>query len=203
MNQTQFQRAAAIGDEAAARWFMPVTAAMQAWGITDVEDRAMFIAQTGHESAGFSALIESFNYTPEGLLATFGRRITPYQAGMLGRVSGRPARQEAIARLVYAGRLGNKAPDDGWKFRGRGLIQITGLDNYRRCGAALKQDLIVSPQLLEQENLAACSAAWFYVAHGCLQHRGDVAQVTRIINGGRHGLDDRQRRYAVALEALV
>lgn len=203
MNQSQFQRATALSDDAAARWFMPVDSAMQAWGIVSVEDRAMFLAQIGHESAGFSALIESFNYTPEGLLATFARRITPYQATMLGRVSGRPARQEAIARLVYAGRLGNRAPDDGWKFRGRGLIQVTGLDNYRRCGAALKLDLITAPQLLEQAAIAAHSAAWFYVAHGCLQHTGDVEQVTRIINGGRHGLTDRQRRYSIALAALV
>lgn len=203
MNQSQFQQAAALSDDTAARWFTPVASAMQAWGIVSDEDRAMFIAQTGHESAGFSALVESFNYTPEGLLATFGRRITPYQATMLGRVSGRPARQEAIARLVYAGRLGNRAPDDGWKFRGRGLIQVTGLDNYRRCGTALKLDLIASPHLLEQAETAAHSAAWFYVAHGCLQHRGDVAQVTRIINGGSHGLADRQRRYSLALAALV
>lgn len=202
MNPSQFQRAAAIGDEAAARWFMPVDSAMQAWGIISAEDRAMFIAQIGHESAGFSALVESFNYTPEGLQATFGRRITPYQASMLGRVSGRPARQEAIARLVYAGRLGNRAPDDGWKFRGRGLIQITGLNNYLRCGDALKLDLIGYPQLLEQADVAARSAAWFYVAHGCLQYRGDVTKVTRIINGGSHGLADRERRYNVALTAL-
>ena len=202
MNQSQFQQAAAIGGEAAARWFIPVAEAMQAWGILRAEDRAMFIAQVGHESAGFSALTESFNYTPEGLLATFGRRVTPYQATMLGRVSGRPARQEAIARLVYAGRLGNRAPDDGWKFRGRGLIQVTGLNNYLRCGDALKLDLISSPQLLEQADIAARSAAWFYVAHGCLECRGDVIKVTRIINGGSHGLADRQRRYNIALRAL-
>ena len=203
MDHTQFQRAAGIDEAAAARWLTPVESAMQAWGITGAEDRAMFIAQIGHESASFSALTESFNYTPEGLLATFGRRITAYQAGMLGRVSGRPARQEAIARLVYAGRLGNRAAEDGWRYRGRGLIQITGLDNYRRCGAALGLDLITAPHLLEGTAIAARSAAWFYATRGCLEHRGDIVKVTRIINGGSHGLADRERRYQRALTALV
>lgn len=203
MNQSQFQLAAGLSEDMAARWFTPVDAAMRAFAIDSMPDRAMFIAQIGHESAGFRALVENFNYTPEALLATFGRRISPYQASMLGRVSGRPARQEAIANLVYAGRLGNKAPDDGWKFRGRGLIQVTGLDNYRRCGAALKLDLIENPRWLEQEAVAARSAAWFYATHGCLDHSDDVVQVTKIINGGQHGLADRQQRYAAALAALA
>lgn len=203
MNQSQFQRAANISADHAARWFPHINTALKEFGITAPADIAMFIAQVGHESGGFRALAESFNYTPEALLATFGRRISPYQASMLGRTAGRPAQQEAIANLVYGGRLGNKAAGDGWRYRGRGLIQITGLDNYRRCGTALKLDLVSTPELLVSDIHAARSAAWFYASSGCLLHSGDIDRVTLIINGGRNGIDDRRARFAVAQAALV
>ncbi|MEL9930054.1 glycoside hydrolase family 19 protein, partial [Salmonella enterica] len=141
MNQQLFQKAAGISAGQAARWFPHIDAAMKEFGITAPADQAMFIAQVGHESMGFSAVVENFNYTPSALVATFGKRITQQQADALGRTSGHAARQDAIANLVYSNRLGNKAPGDGWKYRGRGLIQITGLHNYRICGAALKLDL--------------------------------------------------------------
>lgn len=203
MNQSQFQQAAAISAGLAARWYQPITDAMKEFGIISNQDQAMFIAQVGHESGGFSSLVESFNYTPAALLTTFGRRITNYQASMLGRANGKPANQKAIANLVYSNRLGNKSADDGWKYRGRGLIQITGLDNYRRCGNGLKLDLIGSPELLEIDLNAARSAAWFYATSGCLNYPGDIVRVTQIINGGQNGIDDRRSRYAKAKTALV
>ncbi|EKO1175641.1 glycoside hydrolase family 19 protein [Escherichia coli] len=198
MNQTQFQKAAVISAGLAARWFQPLIAAMQEFGITDPKDKAMFIAQVGHESAGFTALVENFNYTPAALLTTFGRRITSYQASMLGRANGKPASQEAIANLVYSNRLGNKAAGDGWKYRGRGLIQITGLTNYRDCSNGLKLDLVTTPELLEKNINAARSAAWFYASKGCLKYPGDLVRITQIINGGQNGIDDRRVRYAKA-----
>ncbi|WP_458778547.1 hypothetical protein [Citrobacter youngae] len=85
MNQSQFQQAAGVSAGLASRWFPHIDAAMKEFGIVKPEDQAMFIAQSGHESAGFSALVESFNYTPAALLTTFGGRITNYQAYMLGR----------------------------------------------------------------------------------------------------------------------
>lgn len=202
MKQEQFALAAGISAGLAARWVQHIDSAMKEFGITSKQDRAMFIAQTGHESAGFSALVESFNYTPSVLLTTFGRRVTNYQASMLGRANGHPANQEAIANLVYANRLGNKGAGDGWKYRGRGLIQITGLDNYRACGSALKLDLVSAPQMLETEENAARSAAWFYVTRGCLKYPGDVTRVTQIINGGNNGIGDRIDRYKRAVSAL-
>lgn len=203
MNKSQFQTAAGINAELASRWFQPVDAAMNEFGITAPADQAMFIAQVGHESGGFNAVVENLNYTPSALVATFSKRITQQQADALGRTTEHAARQDAIANLVYSNRLGNKAPGDGWKYRGRGLIQITGLDNYRTCGAALKLDLVTSPEQLEQEFQAARSAAWFYTSKGCMAYGADITRVTRIINGGLNGIDDRKIRYNKARAALL
>lgn len=208
MNQTQFQRAANLSAGLAARWFSHIDAAMREFGITEPVQQAMFIAQVGHESTGFNALVESFNYSVAGL-AGFIRagRITQDQANMLGRRAGEPSlpleRQRAIANLVYNKRNGNKGPQDGWKYRGRGLIQITGLENYRSCGAALKLDLVTTPELLAEDRHAARSAAWFFATSGCMVYPGDVVRVTQIINGGQNGIDDRQKRYSRAREVLL
>ncbi|HCH8503988.1 glycoside hydrolase family 19 protein [Salmonella enterica] len=204
MNESQFQQAAGISAELAARWYPHITAAMSEFGITAPLDQAMFIAQTGHESAGFTVLRESFNYSVEALKKTFGKRLTPYQCGMLGRIDGRQvAHQPQIANLVYGGRMGNKDAGDGWKYRGRGLIQITGLENYTRCGVALKLDLVANPGQLELDRHAARSAAWFFVTRGCLKYSGDLVRVTQIINGGQNGIGDRRERFEKAKSVLV
>lgn len=99
--------------------------------------------------------------------------------------------------------LGNQVAGDGWKYRGRGLKQVTGLSNYRSCGQALKLDLVTRPELLERDDYAAHSAAWFYVSHGCLLHSGDIERVTLLINGGRNGLDKRRALFNQAKSVLV
>lgn len=209
MNQTQFQKAARISAGLAARWFHYIDAAMKEFGISAPLDQAMFIAQMGHESGGFTRLVENLNYAAEKLVPTFGsHRITHQQAAALGRTATQPANQKAIANLVYGGEwgkknLGNQTAGDGWKYRGRGLKQITGLSNYRNCGQALKLDLVSYPEQLERDEYAARSAAWFYVSHGCLLHSGDVERVTLLINGGRNGLNNRRALFNLAKSVLV
>ncbi|EAA7635242.1 TPA: glycoside hydrolase family 19 protein [Salmonella enterica subsp. arizonae serovar 13,22:z4,z23:-] len=204
MNQSQFQQAAGISAGLSARWYPHITAAMSEFGITAPLDQAMFIAQAGHESAGFTRLVESFNYSVEALKKTFGKRLTPYQCEMLGRIDGRQvAHQPQIANLVYGDRMGNKDVGDGWKYRGRGLIQITGLNNYSDCGNGLKTELVTYPDLLAQDTYAARSAAWFFATKGCLKYSGDMVRVTQIINGGQNGIGDRRERFEKAKSVLV
>ncbi|MFO6491096.1 glycoside hydrolase family 19 protein [Hafnia alvei] len=202
MQISDFQQAAGVSADLASRWFPHIDAAMKEFGIMSAPDQAMFIAQVGHESGGLKQVVESLNYTPQALLSTFGKRVTSQQANELGRTSAHPANQQAIANLVYGGRMGNKYAGDGWEYRGRGLIQITGLDNYRACSAGLKLDLVAKPELLESDQHAARSAAWFFASNGCLKYSGDIEKVTRIINGGTNGLDDRKARYSKALSVL-
>lgn len=209
MNLDKFQQAAGIGAGLAARWYPFIYAAMKEYGITAPLDQSMFIAQMGHESGRFTRLVENLNYAADSLVQVFGKhRITAQQAAALGRTATQPANQKAIANLVYGGEwgkknLGNQIAGDGWKYRGRGLKQITGLSNYRNCGHALKLDLVIQPELLEQDEYAARSAAWFYVSHGCLLHSGDVERVTLLINGGRNGLDKRRALFNLAKSVLV
>ena len=195
MDINQFQRAAGISEVLAARWFPHITAAMKEFGIEQPLHQAMFIAQVGHESTGFTRLQENFNYSVNGL-AGFVRagRLTQGQANALGR--------RAIANLVYSKRMGNNGPTDGWFYRGRGLIQITGLNNYRDCGNGLKVDLVKYPELLAQDEYAASSAAWFFATKGCMKYTGDLVRVTQIINGGQNGIDDRRARYITASKVL-
>lgn len=208
MDIKQFQRAAGISEVLATRWYLHITAAMKEFGIEHPLHQAMFIAQAGHESRGFSRLVESMDYSIAGL-ADFVRygRLTQGQANALGRRSYERVlpieRQRAIANLVYSKRMGNNGPTDGWFYRGRGLIQITGLNNYRDCGNGLKIELVSQPELLAQDEYAARSAAWFFATKGCMKYTGDLVRVTQIINGGQNGIDDRRARYITASKVLA
>lgn len=208
MDINQFRRAAGITEQLAVRWYPHITTAMKEFGIIDPQHQAMFIAQAGHESTGFTRLVENFNYSIAGLSGFIrAGRITPDQASALGRKTYEKAlpleRQRAIANLVYSKRYGNNAPGDGWKYRGRGLIGITFLDNYRDCGNGLKLDLVSNPELLEKDLNAARSAAWFFATNGCLNYSGDLIRITKIINGGQNGIDDRRARYITASKVLL
>lgn len=163
-------------------------------GLRDPDIMSHWLGQLHHESAGFSKLVESLNYSVEGLLATFGRhRISEADCRRLGRTPTRKADQISIANLVYGGawgakNLGNTQVGDGWKFRGSGLIQTTGRANFRAAGQERTPDA-----LRTDINAAAEAAAGFFVSHGCIEaaRSNDVALVTRKINGGNLGLEER------------
>ena len=168
---------------------------------------AAWLATIAHESARLTSVVENLNYSAMGLAHTWPARY----ADMIGqptatalRIARRP---EDIANLTYAGRLGNGSAGsgDGWRYRGRGLIQITGRANYAASGAELGLDLINKPEQLEQPYLAAMSAAEWWHRHGCnvFADVGDMAEVTRRVNGGLTGLDDRLKLYSAALAYLV
>ncbi|MCU9137698.1 glycoside hydrolase family 19 protein [Pseudomonas aeruginosa] len=157
--------------------------------------RAAFLAQIGHESAQLTRLVENLNYSARGLAATWPSRYLGAD-GQPNALAQRLARNpRAIANNAYASRNGNgdEASGDGWCYRGRGLLQITGRANYRAAGAGLGQPLEQEPELLEQPEWAAISAAWWWASHGLndLADRGEFAAITRRVNGGTNGQAER------------
>lgn len=164
------------------------------------EQTAAFLAQTAHESAQFNILQENLNYGARGLLVTFGKYFTPEQAADYER---QPAR---IGNRVYANRMGNgdELSGDGFKYRGRGILQVTGKNNYRACSLALFSDeniLLKNPELLLEKPNALNSALWFWNSNN-LKSVTDFETLTRRINGGVNGLADRQKYYSRALSIL-
>lgn len=167
---------------------------------------AAFLAQCGHESAGFSVLKENLNYSAEGLNKIFKKYFPTLE-------SAQPyARNpEKIANKVYGGRMGNgdEASGDGWRYRGRGPIQLTGKDNYR----AFANDYFEDPQtLLDDPDLlidhiptSLLAAVWFWQKNNLNKEAdaGDIKTMTRKINGGFIGLEDRIKHYEHALHVLA
>ena len=191
-----------IGQASAELWVSHVNTALGMCGCTTPEHVAQWIAQIGHESGGMSRLVESLNYSVDGLMKTWPSRFTLGLANLHARMGSEPADQQAIAEIAYGGRMGNVHPGDGYRFRGRGLIQVTGRANYRECGMAIGHDLEQEPSLLEMRGTAAASTAWYWRKHRLTGLNGDVLRVTRLINGGTHGLADRKARYDKALAVL-
>lgn len=171
--------------------------AMNGNGIKDPKEQAMFMAQLDHESGGFRNYEENLNYSAAGLRKTFGKY---YKTDAEAAADAR--NPEAIANKVYGGRMGNEDPGDGFKFRGRGAIQLTGRDNYDAAGKALGLDLVNNPDLAKDPANAAKIAAWYWKKNnlGAAGKAGDVTAATRRINGGTNGLADREAKYASYLK---
>lgn len=193
---------AAFAPKALPGTYDALEAAAQAFGFRGLV-LAHWLGQMDVESAGFSVMEESLNYSVEGLLKTFGRhRISEADARKFGRSPGRPAHQNAIANIVYGGEwgrknLGNTQPGDGWAKRGSGFKQITGRANEKESGFTMEE-------LRTDVRKSAHAAANFFVRHGCAVPalKDDVEGVTLKVNGGRNGLDARIASTAKAKRML-
>ena len=158
---------------------------------------AHFLAQCGHESGGFKATQENLNYSAKGLRGIFGRYF-PTDA-LAEQYQRKP---EAIASRVYGGRMGNgpETTKEGYKFRGRGYIQLTGKDNYTAFGKAINEDVISNPDLVSSK-YALLSAAWFFSKNGLHKMADEgasdtvVTKITKRVNGGTIGLPDRIKHF--------
>ena len=191
----------------------PLSESMDRFGIRSSWQMASFLAQCAHESACFTKLEEGLWYTKaERLVAVWPTRF--WHPGTRSPVAT-PGRAEAalylrnperVANWAYANRMGNGGPEsgDGHRFRGRGIIQLTGRDNYTACDKALRLGLIESPHLLTQPRESCLSAGWFWRTNGlnAFADRQDFEGMTKRINGGLHGLAEREAYLADALELL-
>ncbi|HHS7808280.1 TPA: glycoside hydrolase family 19 protein [Pseudomonas putida] len=191
-------------DATARLWADPLNNACERFQITTPLRLAAFLAQVGHESGRLTRVVENLNYSAEDLQKTWP---SMFDANLAAEYARKP---ERIANAVYNARMGNTAPGDGWKFRGRGLIQVTGKSNYIACGASLQLDLLTHPELLERPQHAAMSAAWYWDSRflNALADAGDIQNIGSLINTGRrgrvpHGAEERKALYQVALKVLA
>lgn len=186
-----------------AKYVEPLNLVGEHYGLFENPKRmAAFLAQIAHESGGFNFTKENLNYSAQALMKTWPKRF-PTTA-----VANQYARnQEKIANKVYANRMGNGAESsgDGFKYRGRGLIQLTGKDNYRKFANAIDKTIEETVLYLETPEGAVSSAGWFWDVNklNIYADKNDFVGLTRRINGGTNGLADRKHHYDIALKALT
>jgi putative chitinase len=181
------------------KWEEPLQATFDKYDINTPKRQAAFIGQCAHESGNFKTLEENLRYKAEALM-----RVWPSRFPDMDTASKYANNPQMIANKVYSGRMGNTEDGDGWKYHGRGLIQLTGKDNYERCGSSMGMDLVGDPDRLLDPQYAALSAGWFWNKHG-LNELADAQEhgiITKRINGGTIGLEDRIAKTTKALEAL-
>lgn len=174
------------------QYIIPLNLTFEKYQINTKERMSAFLAQVLHESANLTRVIENLSYSAEGLIKTWPTRFNAQNAPEYAR------NQEKIANKVYSNRLGNgdEASGEGFKYRGRGLIQVTGKTNYEACGKALGIDLVNDPRLLETPMYATLSAGWFWNDRK-LNDLADIGTqdafhaISKKINGGTLGKKER------------
>ena len=171
-------------------WEDPLNETFARFDINTPVLQAAFIGQCGHECANFKILEENLNYRAATLMKLWPKRFPTQE--IANEFSGNPRK---IANKVYASRMGNRdeSSGDGYRFRGRGCIQLTGADNYHHAGQALGVDFWAEPDLVSTPKYAALTAGWFWDTHKCnaAAQAQDWTRLTKIINGGTFGLEER------------
>ena len=181
------------------KWLDPLNETFQKYDISTPARQAFFIGQCAHESGNFRILEENLNYSAARLMAVWPSRFP--SADVADQYANNP---EKIANKVYAGRMGNVEDSDGFAFRGRGLVQLTGREAYANCGSGLGVDLLSNPDMLFDPEYACLSAGWFWNKKSLndLADTQDYETMTKRINGGIIGLDDRKAKIAKAISVL-
>ena len=173
-----------------AQWVDPLNETFARFNINSAVEQAAFIGQCGHECNNFKTLEENLNYRAATLMKLWPKRFPTQE--IANEYAGKPNR---IANKVYADRMGNRDEQsgDGYRFRGRGCIQLTGSDNYHHAGQALGVDFWAQPDLVSTPKYAALTAGWFWDTHKCnaAAQAQDWTRLTKIINGGTFGLEER------------
>lgn len=196
--------AAGVAPTAARTFADPLAQACAHFGIDTRVRQAAFIAQCGHESSGFTRVEENLFYTtPERI-----RAMWPTRVPSLADAASLTRNPQALANRVYANRNGNgdEASGDGWRYRGRGLIQLTGRANYLAAESAINEPYKGCPDLVAQPAHAAMTAAWYFVAAGCLPlaDASNTDAITRKVNGpAMAGAADRRQRFEEAVRAFA
>ena len=182
-------------------WVDALNETFQRWNILTPRQQAAFIGQCGHECGNFRVLEENLNYRAATLMKLWPKRFPTVD--IAGEYAGKP---QKIANKVYASRMGNRdeASGDGYRFRGRGCVQLTGSDGYFHAGKALGVDFWANPELVATPQYAALTAGWFWSTHNCnnLAEAADWLGLTKKINGGTIGYDDRVKHTNEALAVL-
>jgi putative chitinase len=186
------------------QWFPVVYAQLEHFEINTVQRAAAFLAQCSHESMDFTVTHENLNYQAQGLM-----RVFPHYFPDEATASQYAHNPEAIANRIYGNRMGNRdeASGDGYRFRGRGIVQLTGHDNYLACSKAVFGDgrLLDSPDWLESKEGCVVGACWFWNAHGlnAWADADDIKEITHRINGGYIGLEERTQKYNAFCDILA
>ena len=184
-----------IGEE----WLEPLTETFEKYDISTPKRQAAFIGQCMHESGGFKRLIENLNYSAKGLVATWPSRFPNEEYAE--EYARKP---ERIAGKVYNGRMGNESAEDAAKYIGRGLIQLTGKENYANCGLGIGVDLLGNPDWLATPKYAALSAGWYWNKRNLNSDAdaGNIESMTRKINGGNIGIEDRKAKINMVFNVI-